>query len=74
MYMFIIFFLSSMILVVYLFLSSAWAEIISKRKQNEKWEFYVHYCNCKHSFTNVIDAEFMFVNPIHILTYTVDVQ
>ena len=29
--------------------SSAWAEIISKRKQREKWEFYVHYCNCEYN-------------------------
>ncbi len=25
----------------------AWAEVISKRKVDDKWEFYVHYLNCK---------------------------
>lgn len=32
-----------------LYLSSlAWAEIISKKKNGEKWDFYVHYVNCKY--------------------------
>ena len=29
------------------FLFSAIAEIISKRKVEGKWKFYVHYVNCK---------------------------
>lgn len=28
-------------------LPTAIAEIISKRRVNQKWEFYVHYVNCE---------------------------
>ncbi len=25
----------------------AWAEVVSKRRVRDKWEFYMHYVNCK---------------------------
>ena len=34
-------------LIMCRFFVIAWAEVISKRRKEDGWEYYVHYLNCK---------------------------
>lgn len=40
--------------LILLFFSPALAEIISKRENDGKREFYVHYIDCKYFYSSVI--------------------